>query len=127
MKELVDVSNRVVSRWLSMITPADISECKTVRQARRWFYISGVLTAKRAKNRQELRETLIDALLGPRMSHDAPLANVIRWYLNDQDTKPDRTTTSDKLYRALYAENISQEDYEKTLRLYLQRERSRRK
>jgi len=110
-----------------MITPADINECKTLRQERRWFFVSGIPAAKTVKNHQELREVLIDTLLDPRTPQDAPIANVIRGYLNDRDAKADKIPMSDELYRALYADNISREQYESAVNAYLQRERSRRR
>lgn len=119
--------NRLKQFWLAVTVPIDISECKTLSQARRWFDEAGVRDAKAAKSREELREVLLDTLADPDMS-GTPVASVIRHYLGDQDALAGVTISSSDLDRRLYAEDLSQEDYDRAAEAYRRRERpSKRK
>jgi hypothetical protein len=121
------VFKRVKEIFLAATLPIDISDCKTLRQARRWFYYEGkIKAAKSAKTREELREILLDFLVDSNLPFSTPLTGEIRWYLNNQDMRVDLWPSSSELERNLYAKGISQQQYEAALREYRQRERRRR-
>jgi hypothetical protein len=123
----MSVLERVKEFYLAATLPIDVADCKTLRQARRWFYHEGkIKAAKSAKSREELRKILLDFLVYSSHISDVPLKGEIRRYLNDQDKKADYVPNSSELERNLYAEDISQQQYEAAAREYRQRESRRR-
>lgn len=92
---------RLKELWQSATVPVDISECKTIGQARRWFYYSGVPEAKHARTKEQLRTVLVNKLEERRTLDNDPLSGEIRDYLQRQLEPTDAAVRMRNLEKAV--------------------------
>lgn len=92
---------RLKELWQSVSVPVDISECKTLGQARRWFYYSGVPEAKQARTKAQLRAVLVNKLEERQAIGNDPLSGEIRDYLQNQLEPTDEALRMRKLEKAV--------------------------